>query len=83
MMQKRKDIVFSALPGGEGVLLNLETKRFYTLNPTGAFIYLRHEKGASRNEITRALTEDYEVEKEEAEKSVSDFFEELKKIGLI
>lgn len=82
-MSKHKDIVFTQLPDGEGVLLNLKTKKFYTLNSTGAEIWKHYELGKTTKEIASALHEEYEVELDEAEKSVQDFFQELRKYNII
>ncbi len=82
-MNKKKDIVFSLLPDGEGVLLNLKTKKFYTLNSTAAEIWKHYEMGKDIDEIASALHSDYDVELDEARTSVSNFLEELKKFNLI
>lgn len=82
-MNKNKDIVFSLLPDGEGVLLNLKTKKFYTLNSTGAEIWKYYEMGKDKDEIAMALHSDYDINLEEARKSVNNFFEELKKFNLV
>jgi len=82
-MNKEKDIVFSQLPDGEGVLLNLKTKKFYTLNSTAAEIWKQYELGKSREEIAETLYSSYDISMEEARDSVFKFFEELKKYNLI
>jgi hypothetical protein len=38
-------VVFTDFEGGEGVLVDLNTKRFYTLNETAALIW-RRSRGA-------------------------------------
>lgn len=82
-MNKNKNLVFSLLPDGEGVLLNLKTKKFYTLNSTGAEIWKHYEMGRDTDEIAMALHSDYDIELNRARTSVNNFFEELKKFNLI
>jgi Ser/Thr protein kinase RdoA (MazF antagonist) len=82
-MNKKKDIVFSLLPDGEGVLLNLNTKKFYTLNSTAAEIWKHYEMGKKEDEIAEHLNSTYEIGIDEAKTSVIKFFEELKKYKLI
>lgn len=53
-----------------------------TLNSTGAFIFDLVNKGVERDEICESFFKEYEVSKEEAEKAVDAFLENLVKSGL-
>ena len=54
-----------------------------TLNETAAFIWKQIEEEKEKEEIVAALMEEYEVEKEHAEKNVEDFCEQLQKMGIL
>lgn len=53
-----------------------------TLNATGAFIFDLVNKGVSVEEIANKFFDEYEVSREEAEKAVAAFVENLKASGL-
>ncbi|AEN73134.1 hypothetical protein Rhom172_1207 [Rhodothermus marinus SG0.5JP17-172] len=75
---------FTRFDEGEGVLLHLETKSYYTLNATGVFIWEQLEAGRQTIEaLVAALLDHYEVTQEEAERQVRAFLEELEREGLV
>ena len=75
---------FTRFDEGEGVLLHLATKSYYTLNATGVFIWEQLEAGCQTvEELVAALLEHYEVTREEAERQVRAFLEELEREGLV
>ena len=53
------------------------------LNETGAFLWRLAEKNVDEKEMTDALTAEYEVEKEVAEKDVKAFIEKLESMKII
>jgi hypothetical protein len=55
---------------GEGVLVDLNVKRYYQLNETAMFIWQRLEKRVPPREIVADLLETYEVSLEHATASV-------------
>ena len=63
-------VVFTDFEGGEGVLVDLNTKRYYTLNETAALIWRALEQGLGDEEIVRQLTEAYDVTPEHAARSL-------------
>ena len=63
-------VVFTDFEGGEGVLVDLNTKRYYTLNETAALIWRALEQGLASDEIVRQLTEAYDVTPEHAAASL-------------
>jgi hypothetical protein len=63
-------IVATEFEGSEGVLVDLNAKRYYQLNATAMFIWQCLEKGQSVSEIVSGLTENYEVTSEHAEASI-------------
>ena len=71
------DVVDTTLNEGEVVLLNLESKIYYSLNPTGERIWRGLKEGLSLREISRRLQDEFEVNQQEAETSVVDLVNEL------
>lgn len=53
------------------------------LNETGALLWKTLEKGAEENDLIEALLNEYEVERELAEKDVKTFIKKLTEAGLI
>jgi hypothetical protein len=65
-----KDVVFTDFEGGEGILVDLNTKRYYRLNETGALIWRGLEKGSTVDDIVSEMQTLYEVTREHALTSV-------------
>jgi hypothetical protein len=63
-------VVFTEFDGGEGVLVDLNTKRYYQLNETAALVWRALEKGKNREEIVGEFTAQYEVSAEHAQASL-------------
>ena len=68
------------VPVGERVK---EFNGVINLNDTGVFLWKILEKGATAEEMVSALLNEYEVEKEVAEKDVSKFIGKLKEAKLL
>jgi hypothetical protein len=80
--RKNPSVLCTELEEG-AVLLDLETKYYYTLNSTGLVIWQLLEKLESPFEIARKLTVEYEVDEERATASVQRLLEELEQEKLI
>jgi hypothetical protein len=65
-----KDVVFTDFEGGEGILVNLNTKQYYKLNETGALIWRGLENGNTVEDIVSEMQAVYEVTREHALTSV-------------
>lgn len=63
-------IVATEFEGSEGVLVDLNAKRYYQLNETAMLIWRCLEKGQPRSEIISELTKTYEVTSEQAAASI-------------
>jgi hypothetical protein len=63
-------VLFTDLDGLEGVLVDLNTKRYYQLNETASLVWRGLQKGMSICEIAREMTEFYDVTLERATLSV-------------
>lgn len=77
-----RDAAFAAVEDG-AVVLHMGTKRYYSLNETGMFVWRCLEDGVGRAEIVTRLLDEYEVGIAEAEVAVARLLEELVQESLI
>ena len=63
-------VIFTALDGLEGVLVDLNTKKYYQLNETASLIWRGLEKRLSVSDIAKEMTERYDVTLERAVSSI-------------
>jgi Coenzyme PQQ synthesis protein D (PqqD) len=71
------EVVDTKLDEGEVVLLHLESKIYYSLNPTGERIWQGLKEGLSLREISQRLQEEFDVDEENAIRSVLELVNEL------
>ena len=76
-------VVFTEFDGGEAVLVDLHTKRYYQLNETAALVWRALEKGRGREEIAGEFTALYEVSEEHARASVEKILERFQSYKLL
>lgn len=62
--------MYTEFDGREAVLVDLNTKRYYTLNETAMLVWRGLERGQTTSEIAREITEQYDVTEEHAMASV-------------
>jgi hypothetical protein len=77
-------VVVTDFDGGEGILVDLNTKKYYQLNETAMVVWKGLEKGKSMNEIIADITATYEVTPDRAAASVQrivDNFQSYKLVG--
>jgi hypothetical protein len=65
-----KHVVVTDFEGGEGILVDLNTKKYYQLNETAMVVWKGLEKGKTIGEIVSDITANYEVAPERATSSV-------------
>jgi hypothetical protein len=69
-------IVFTEFDGTEGILVDLDTKKYYQLNETAMLIWKGLEKGLTPTEIATEIAAGYEISPNDAlpyvEKAVND-----------
>jgi hypothetical protein len=65
-----KHVVVTDFDGGEGILVDLNTKKYYQLNETAMVVWKALEQGKSVGEIANHITANYEVALENATRSV-------------
>ncbi|HEV2882077.1 MAG TPA: PqqD family protein [Pyrinomonadaceae bacterium] len=63
-------IVFTEFDDTEGVLVDLNSKRYYTLNETAMIIWRGLEQKRTRAEIIKDITDAYDVTAEHAAQSL-------------
>jgi hypothetical protein len=76
-------IVVTEFEGGESVLVDLNTKRYYQLNETATMIWRALSNGSARADIVGNLTSVYDVTDEDAEKSIDQVLDHLKAHRLV
>jgi Coenzyme PQQ synthesis protein D (PqqD) len=79
-----KHVVATDFDGGEGILVDLNTKKYYQLNETAMVVWKGLENGKSMGEIVDDITSAYEVATEQATSSVQrivDNFQTYKLLG--
>ncbi|HEX6047333.1 MAG TPA: PqqD family protein [Pyrinomonadaceae bacterium] len=65
-----KHVVVTDFDGGEGILVDLNTKKYYQLNETAMVVWKALEQGKNVSEIASDITANYEVALESATRSV-------------
>lgn len=63
-------VVYTEFDGREAVIVDLYTKRYYTLNETAMLVWRSLERGQTKAEIIRELTAAYDVTVEHATASI-------------
>lgn len=79
-----KHVVVTDFDGGEGILVDLNTKKYYQLNETAMVVWKGLEQGKTTNEIAADITSAYEVGLDQATLSVQrilDNFQTYKLVG--
>jgi hypothetical protein len=71
-------VVVTEFDGGESVLVDLNTRRYYQLNETATLIWRGLAKGSSKADIVGSLTSAYHVTDEDADRSVDAVLQQLK-----
>jgi len=78
-----KHVVVTDFDGGEGILVDLNTKRYYQLNETAMLVWRGLEQGKSVGEIIADFTSTYEVEADRATTSVQRLLDSFKTYKLV
>jgi hypothetical protein len=80
-----KHVVATDFDGGEGILVDLNTKKYYQLNETAMVVWKGLENGKTLDEIVADITSSYEVASDQATSSVQrivDNFQSYKLVGV-
>jgi hypothetical protein len=76
------DAAFAAVEDG-AVVLHMRTKRYYSLNETGTFVWRLLEDGVAEADIVADVVDEYDVGIAEAEMAVTRMLNELLQESLI
>jgi len=76
-VRPHEEVVDTKLDDGEVVLLHLDSRTYYSLNPTGQRIWQGLKEGLTLREISRRLQEEFDVDQDKANSSVLDLVKEL------
>ena len=68
--QPHSHVVYTEFDGREAVLVDLNTKRYYTLNETAMLVWQGLERGQTTAAIAQEITDRYDVTTEHATASV-------------
>ena len=78
-----KHVVFTDFDGDEGILVDLNTKRYYQLNETAMLVWKGLEQGKTVKEIVGDVTASYEVTAEHATGSVQKVVDDFQSYRLV
>ena len=78
-----KHVVVTDFDGGEGILVDLNTKRYFQLNETAMIVWRGLEQGKSLKEIVTDFTASYEVETDHAAVSVQRLLDSFQTYKLV
>lgn len=70
-LEPQSEIVFTDFEGGEGILVDLNSKQYYRLNETAALIWRGLEQRRNPEEIVEELLAAYDVTREHASGSIA------------
>ncbi|HET7112811.1 MAG TPA: PqqD family protein [Pyrinomonadaceae bacterium] len=79
-----KHVVVTDFDGGEGILVDLNTKKYFQLNETAMVVWKGLEQGKTVGQIADDMTAKYEVALDNATRSVQrilDNFQSYKLLG--
>jgi hypothetical protein len=84
-IEKASSTVFTSLEDGRGVLLNLDSLLYYSLNQTGSMIWRQIEQGKSvtLDDLLSQVCQRYEVTENEARPFLKAFVERLDQLKLV
>jgi hypothetical protein len=81
--QPAAHIVVTEFEGGESVLVDLDTKRYYKLNETATLIWRGLADGSTKAALVGRLTAVYDVTEEDAAESIEGVLRHLKAHRLV
>jgi hypothetical protein len=85
LAKKSLRAVFTKLDDGTGVLLNLDTLRYYSLNRTGAALWQQIESSETFNsdDLLRATCQRFEIDERTARREIDAFVEQLQHFKMV
>jgi uncharacterized protein YcbX len=78
MLRANQDVLLTEIGDGQGVLLHLDTKFYYTLNAAGVTVWKKlHGASATRQELAEELSKRFRVEAEVAARDLEPVLAEM------
>ena len=81
--QPREEEVASKVIDGEAIIINLANGVYYSMDKAGAFVWDLLQAGRTLEEVIAAVTQHYDVSREQAESSVRELVQELLEENLV
>jgi hypothetical protein len=81
--QPDPSVVTAAMPGGDTVLVHLGTGQYFCLNETGTFLWNLLAGSATRDRMSQALFDAFDITPEAASEAVAELMQDLKTHRLI
>jgi coenzyme PQQ synthesis protein D (PqqD) len=78
-----KHVVVTDFDGGEGILVDLNTKKYFQLNETAMVVWKGLEQGKTVGEIAHDITDQYEVAPDNAVRSVERILDNFQSYKLL
>ena len=78
-----KHVVVTDFDGGEGILVDLNTKKYFQLNETAMVVWKGLEQGKTVGEIASDITSQYEVALDNATRSVERILDNFQSYKLL
>jgi hypothetical protein len=84
-IEKASPTVFTALEDGTGVLLNLDTLFYFSLNRTAAVLWqqIEDQRAVTLDELLRSAHERFEVTEDAARPYIIKFVEQLENFKMV
>jgi hypothetical protein len=79
----QEHVVFTEFDAGEGILVDLNTKKYFQLNETGMIVWRGLEKRQTLEEVVAQITAAYDVGPERAAASVLRLLDNLRAFKLV
>jgi len=76
-------VVFTEFDEGEGILVDLNTKKYFQLNETAVIVWRGLEKNRSLDEIVSEIVKTYDISDAHATESVRKLLENLRAFKLV
>jgi len=76
-------VIFTEFDAGEGILVDLNTKKYFQLNETGTLVWRGLEQKQTLEEIVGRITTAYDVTPEHAAESVQKLLDNLRAFKLV
>lgn len=78
-----KHVVVTDFDGGEGILVDLDTKKYFQLNETAMVVWKGLEQGKTLGQIADDITGQYEVALDNATRSVERIVDNFRTYKLV